>query len=315
MERKVKAARISIISNLCLVLLKITVGLFMMSISVLSEAIHSTMDLIASLIANYSIKKAVEPADKEHPYGHGKYENLSGIIEAMFILIAGALIFYEAIIKLLSSSIVESIDLGIVVMGIAVVVNIVVSRYLYKVAREEDSMALEADAIHLRTDIWTAFSIFVGLILIKLTGIDKLDPLIALGVAMLIVRVAWNLIKRSGADLLDTSLGPEDEKLIKDVIRKHSDDFVSYHSLRTRKAGPERFVDLTLVIRHNLSVEEGHRLVDKLEKDIETSLKRTSVHIHIEPCDKDSCFKVIGAKVCMVNEDGKALQELETKHQ
>lgn len=302
MERKVKAARISIVSNLFLVILKLIVGIVMMSVSVISEAIHSMMDLLAAVIANYSVRKAVEPADKEHPYGHGKYENLSGVIEAILIFIAAGLIIYEAILKLLSSTVVEALDLGIIVMGIAVVVNIAVSKYLYKVAKEEDSMALEADALHLKTDVWTAFGIFIGLIAIKLTGINELDPIIALGVAMLIIKVAWDLTKRSGADLLDSSLCAEDERLIHDIIHKHSADFVSYHSLRTRKAGSEKFIDMTLVIRHDLSIEEGHRLADKLEKDLQSSMKKTSVHIHIEPCDKDSCFKVNGSKICLIEE-------------
>jgi cation diffusion facilitator family transporter len=265
------------------------------------------MDLLAAVIANYSVRKAVEPADEDHPYGHGKYENLSGVIEAILIFIAAGIILYEAANKLLHSAEVEFLELGIVVMGISVVTNILVSRYLYKVAKEEDSMALEADALHLKTDVWTSLGIFAGLIVIKITNLPLLDPIIAIGVAVMIIRAAWDMTKRSGADLLDERLSPEDEKVIRDALEKHSSKFLGYHSLRTRKAGSERFVDLIMVIKYNMTIDEGHQLAELVEKDIISALKSTSITIHLEPCDKDCCFQVNGSKVCFM--DGQCSSE------
>ncbi|NLK26658.1 MAG: cation transporter [Euryarchaeota archaeon] len=303
MERKVKAARVSIVSNTTLVLLKFTVGIFMASVSVISEAVHSMMDLLAALIANYSVRKAVEPADEKHPYGHGKFENVSGVIEAMLIVIAAIIIIYEATNRLIKGGVVEYLGYGIAVMGFSAVVNFFVSRYLYKVAIEEESLALEADALHLRTDVWTSVGITLGLVIIHFTGINALDPIIAMGVAILIIRAAWDMTKRSGTDLLDACLSPEEERIIRKALESHSDQFLGYHSMRTRKAGSEKYVDLHLVIRYDTTIEEGHRIATEVEQEIEAALPRTDVTIHMEPCDKDECFTINGTRVCLLDHD------------
>jgi cation diffusion facilitator family transporter len=298
------------VSNVLLVTLKLIVGLFFGLVSVLSEALHSLMDLLAAVIANYSVRKAVEPCDTEHPYGHGKYENLSGVIEAILIFIAAGIIIIEAGQKLAETTGMPEVDLGIVVMGISVLVNLVVSRYLYKVAKEEDSMALEADALHLKTDVWTSLGIFAGLVAMKLTGIRQLDPIIALGVALFIIKAAWDMLKRSGRDLLDEKLPPEDEEKIKAVLNKHSDKFLGYHNLRTRKAGGARFVDFHIVIKYDTPVETGHALAGLIKSEIKKELKNCDVIVHVEPCDKDCCFMVNGEKVCVLdgNASGIALE-------
>lgn len=288
-------------SNVALVTLKLTVGLFFGLVSVLSEALHSMMDLIAAVIANYSVRKAVEPRDAEHPYGHGKYENLSGVIEAILIFIAAGIIIIEASQKLADATAIEGVDLGIAVMGISVVVNLFVSRYLYKVAKEEDSMALEADALHLKTDVWTSLGIFAGLIAMKVTGIRQLDPIIALGVALFIIKAAWDMTKRSGRDLLDEKLPPEEEAKIIEVLNKHSDRFLGYHNLRSRKAGGERFVDFHIVIRYDTPIAAGHALAGMIKSEIREALNRCDVIVHVEPCDKDMCFQVNGEKVCILD--------------
>ncbi len=282
-------------------MLKLTVGLLISSVAMISEALHSMMDLLAAVIANYSVRRSLLPPDVEHTYGHGKYENLSGVIEAILIFIAAALIIYEAAEKLLHPRPVELLEIGIVIMGVSAGVNFLVSRYLYKVAKEEESMALEADALHLKTDVWTSLGIMGGLAAMWITRIDSLDPLIALGVAVLIIRAAWDMSKRSGSDLLDQKMSPEEERVIRSALDKHSSEFLGYHSLRTRKAGAERFVDLHVVIKYNLTVEEGHDLVSMLEKEIRSALPNCNVIIHLEPCDKNHCFEVHGAKVCVLD--------------
>jgi cation diffusion facilitator family transporter len=197
--RKQKVAMLSIYSNTTLVVLKLAVGITMMSVSVLSEAIHSMIDLIAAVIANYSVRKSAIPADKDHAYGHGKYENYAGVIEALLIFFAALLIIYEALQRLFSKAAVEFLWAGIAVMGISVVVNLLVSRQLMKVGKEEDSMALIADGMHLRTDVYTSLGVFLGLILIVVTGIEELDAIVAIGVAILIMKAAYGLTKESSS--------------------------------------------------------------------------------------------------------------------
>jgi cation diffusion facilitator family transporter len=280
---------LSIVSNSCLVVMKLVAGTMMFSVSVLSEAVHSMMDLIAAIIANYSIRKAVKPPDKEHAYGHGKYENVAGVIEALLIFFAAAIIIYESFLKILIGSPVEFLEIGIIIMGISTVVNFFVSRYLAKVAEDEDSIALEADSMHLKTDVLTSLGVFVGLIVINLTNLRILDPIIAIAVAVLIIRAAYRLTKETSKGLVDEKLPSEEEMVIKNVLLEHMPEFVEFHGLRTRKGGDQRFIDLHLVMKADTSVEDSHKVADHLEHEIKKRLPRTSVLIHVEPCDWRNC--------------------------
>jgi cation diffusion facilitator family transporter len=269
--------------------MKLVAGIMMFSVSVLSEAVHSMMDLVAAIIANYSIRKAVKPPDKEHAYGHGKYENVAGVIEALLIFFAAAIIIYESFLKILIGSPVEFLEIGIIIMGISTVVNFFVSRYLSKVAEDEDSIALEADSMHLKTDVLTSLGVFVGLILINLTNLRILDPIIAIAVAVLIIRAAYRLTKESSKGLVDERLPSEEEMVIKNVLLEHMPEFVEFHDLRTRKGGDQRFIDLHLVMKADTSVEDSHKVADHIEHEIKKRLPRTSVLIHVEPCDWRNC--------------------------
>ncbi|HZY25331.1 MAG TPA: cation diffusion facilitator family transporter, partial [Bacteroidales bacterium] len=195
MNAKASIARLSILSNSLLIVMKLAVGLISGSVSILSEAIHSSMDLIAAVIAFFSVKVSDNPPDSRHPYGHGKIENISGVIESLLIFSAAILIIIEAVKKLLGERIeLESISLGSLVMLISAVVNIFVSRRLYKVARETKSVAIEADALHLKTDVFTSLGVAIGLGLIILTGINWFDPVIAILVALFIIKEAYQLL-------------------------------------------------------------------------------------------------------------------------
>ena len=283
MEKK-KVAMLSIYSNSLLVVLKFATGILMGSVSVISEGIHSMIDLVAAIIANYSVRKASQPADKDHPYGHGKYENYAGVIEAVLIFFAAILIMYESGMKLITNAGVELLEAGIVIMGISAVVNFFVSRKLYRVGVETESMALMADGLHLRTDVLTSLGVFAGLILIRITGLPWLDPFVAILVALLIVKAAWDLTREASKGLVDEQLPSEEEAVIKTVLAKHSREFVAFRALRTRKSGPERFVDLVLLVRPDTSVLDAHRLCDAIEQEIESKLRNTDVLIHTEPC-------------------------------
>lgn len=279
------AAGLSVLSNTLLILLKVVAGILSGSISIIAEAIHSGLDLVAAGIAFFSLRIAGRPADREHPFGHGKVENISGTIEAGLIFVAAAFILYEAIKRIIEGAVIEYVSVGIGVMAVSVVVNILVSRHLLRIARETDSIALEADARHLSTDVYTSLGVLGGLIVVRITGLNILDPIIALGVALFILKTAYDVMKRAFPPLIDVRLPEDEETLIASCISEHYGELVGFHELRTRKAGSERFIDLHLVMAKNASVEEAHRLCDHLEEDIKSKLLNATVTIHVEPCE------------------------------
>ena len=284
-ETKPKAAGLSIASNSLLILLKIAAGLITGSIAILAEAIHSLLDLVAAVIAFLSVRISDKPADKLHPYGHGKVENISGAVEGGLIFVAAGIIIYEAIKRLITSALIELVEVGIVVMAVSIVVNIFVSRHLLKVSRSTDSIALEADARHLTTDVLTSLGVLVGLVVVRLTGLNVLDPIIALVVALLIIKAAYDITKKSFLGLMDTRLPKVEEDKIMSSIIEHSGELVGVHKFRTRKAGSQRYIDLHLVMPKNVSIEEAHRMCDHLEQHVRNKFKNTSITIHVEPCD------------------------------
>lgn len=290
-QRKARAAWISVISNSTLVVSKLAVGLLIGSVSVVSEAIHSGVDLIAAGIALFAVKSANKPADKEHPYGHGKIENLSGTVEAVLIFLAAAWIVYEAAHKLIVPSPLEMAGLGVAIMAVSATVNFFVSRMLFRVGKETDSIALQADAWHLRTDVWTSAGVMGGLAVIMLSrwlfpawDLWWLDPAAAIVVALLIVRAAFHLTRQSLRDVMDESLPEEEQRWIADHVRSVPGVF-GFHGLRTRKAGPKRFVEFHLLVDRALSVETSHRLSHDVSDAIEKQFDGASVTVHIEPCD------------------------------
>jgi len=281
MNAKVSIARLSIISNTLLIIMKLAVGLISGSVSIISEAIHSSMDLIAAIIAFLSVKVSDNPPDSRHPYGHGKVENISGVIEALLIFIAAIWIIIEAVKKLFGEKIeLDSIALGSVVMLVSAIVNIIVSRRLYKVARETNSLALEADALHLKTDVYTSLGVAVGLGLIMVTGINWLDPIVAIFVALFIIRESYYLLKRAFTPLLDTAWGADEIEELEKTLKRLE---VSYHDLRTRVAGNYRFIDLHIQIPGDVSVGNAHQYCDKIENELTSNYENLVVTIHVEP--------------------------------
>lgn len=286
MNEKIKAARLSIASNTFLTLGKLSVGISMNSVSVISEAIHSGLDLMAALIAFFSVRESSKPADDRHHYGHGKFENVAGITEAILILGAAAMILFNAYPKIHGKAEIQSLELGAAVMGISAVVNFFISRELMRVARKTESPALAADAWHLRTDVYTSLGVFAGIIAIKVTGLTVLDPLIAIGVAFLIIKAAVELIRDSMRSILDVRLPEAEELVIREILRKYSIQFVEFHDLRTRKAGSQRYVDLHLVVPREWAINKVHSLCDQIEEDICTRFAGAHILIHTEPCGR-----------------------------
>ncbi len=277
---KVKTARLSIISNTSLIVLKLIAGMISGSVSIISEAIHSGMDLVAAVIAFFSVKMSDTPPDEEHPYGHGKFENVSGVLEALLIFVAAGWIIYEAVHKIITPAPVEKLEIGSIVMIISAVVNFFVSRKLYRVAKKTDSIALEADALHLKTDVLTSAGVAIGLILISITNWIFLDPIIAIIVALLILKESFHLLRNAYLPLLDGSLSEQENQIIREEMQKRN---LSFHKLRTRKAGHFRFADMHLELPEELSLKEVHAICDEIEKDIESRITNIEINIHVEP--------------------------------
>jgi cation diffusion facilitator family transporter len=280
MDAKVKVARLSVLSNTLLIVLKVAAGILSGSVSIISEAIHSGMDLIAALIAFFSVKKSGIPSDARHPYGHGKYENVSGVIEAFLIFIAAFLIISEAIKKIAKPGEIESIGVGTAVMLVASIVNWFVSRRLYKVAKQTESVALEADALHLKTDVYTSLGVAIGLLLIWITGIYFLDPIVAILVALLILKESYHMMRRAFNPLLDTAWEDEEYNQLISILKELQ---VSYHDLKTRKAGQFRFVDFHIEMKGDIKLENVHDFCDTIEEHLKKEFKNLEATIHVEP--------------------------------
>jgi cation diffusion facilitator family transporter len=284
---KVRTASLSVASNSALILLKVIAGSVTGSVALLTEAVHSSIDLIASLVAFFSVRKAGEPADESHRYGHERFENLAAAIEGVLILVGSAVIAFEAIRRLVGHGRVHAVGFGIAVIGISMAVNLVVSAFISRTARTTQSAALQADAAHLRTDALTSAGVLVALVLVKLTGAQWLDPTVALIVAASIVLTGVRLFLRSSRVLVDESLPPEEVA----VIRRAVEDLaphgvVGYHELRTRRAGARRYVDLHVQFRAGTSLEKAHQTAHELQDLIGSRLGDADVLIHLEPQDK-----------------------------
>lgn len=288
MKGKSNWAKLSILSNTLLILMKIIVGILSGSVSIISEGIHSTMDLFAAMVAYISIKISSKPADEDHQYGHGKVENISGVIEALLIFVASFLILFEAIKKMFHPEPIENAYLGVLVMGISSGINFLVSKKLYKVAKKEGSIALEADALHLKADVLTSLGVASGLLIIQLTNLYILDSIVAIAVAIFILKEAYQLLAKAFNPLMDISLTKKEMKNINTEIEKYSDQICRCENLRTRNGGYTKYIDFTLITPENLTVKEAHDICDKIEDGISKKIKNTSIMIHIEAC-KNSC--------------------------
>ncbi len=284
MRSKTAAAALSIGSNATLIALKLAAGALTGSIAILTEAIHSLIDLVASVIAFVSVRKADEPADAEHPYGHEKVENLAANVEGILILVGAGIIVYEATHRLAVGSEVESLGVGIAVMGFSVLANLVVSGVLSRTARRTESPALEGDAAHLRTDALTSAGVLVGLALVEITGDAAFDSITALAVAVAIVFAGIRIIRRSSGVLVDEAL-PESEmdRVEAALASARTPEVAGYHKLRGRRAGSRRWVDLHVQFRSGTSLERAHEVAHEMRDEVETEVPGAEVLIHVEP--------------------------------
>ena len=278
------AAGLSIASNSILIAIKLAAGAITGSIAILTEAVHSLIDLVASVVAFVSVRKADEPADADHPYGHEKVESLAATIEGMLILIGAGIIVYEATHRLVVGSQVETLGVGIAVMGFSVLANLLVSTVLSRQARAYDSPALAGDAAHLRTDSLTSAGVLSGLALVEITGIDAFDSITALIVAVVIVAAGLRIIRRSSGVLVDEALpDAEMDRIEAAIAAARTPEVAGYHKLRARGAGSRRYIDLHVQYRSGTSLERAHQLAHRMRDEIEAGIPHAEVLIHVEP--------------------------------
>jgi cation diffusion facilitator family transporter len=281
---KTRAAALSIASNAILIALKLAAGAITGSVAILTEAMHSSIDLIASFVAYFSVREADKPADAEHPYGHDKIENLAAAIEAMLILVGSGVIIFSAVRSLANGPEVHSLGVGIGVIAFSIAANVVVSTTLARRARDTDSPALEGDAAHLRTDAATSAAVLLGLVLVQVTGATWLDPIIALVVAAAIVYAGLRLLARASRVLVDEALPPQELDAVRDAIAEFGPRGVAgYHKLRARRAGSRRYVDLHVQFRAGTTLEDAHKTAHALQDAIRARLRGADVLIHLEP--------------------------------
>jgi cation diffusion facilitator family transporter len=278
------AAALSIASNALLIAIKLAAGAITGSIAILTEAVHSLIDLVASVVAFVSVRKADEPADADHPYGHEKVESLAATIEGLLILVGAAIIIYEATHRLVDGAQVETLGVGIAVMGFSVIANLIVSTVLARQAKLHDSPALEGDASHLRADALTSAGVLVGLALVQITGNAAFDSITALAVAAAIVVAGIRIVRRSSGVLVDEALPDEEMDQIEAAIAAaRTEEVAGYHKLRARRAGSRRYIDLHVQYRSGTSLERAHELAHAMRASIEATIPRAEVLIHAEP--------------------------------
>jgi cation diffusion facilitator family transporter len=260
------------------------------SVGLFSDAAESVVNLIAAAGAIWALTIAARPADEVHAYGHTKAEYFASGLEGALIVVAAASISYAAVERLLHPQPVEQIGLGLLVAAVAAGINGLVSLLLARAGQRLRSVALQADARHLLTDVWTTCGVLLGVALFGITHWAPLDPIIALAVAANIVWAGLKLLRESGLGLLDTALPPDDLRAIEGVLAEYRAMGIQFHALRTRRSGTRRFVSLHVLVPGTWSVQRGHDLCEALELALHAALPESSVFTHLEPREDPAAF-------------------------
>jgi cation diffusion facilitator family transporter len=255
------------------------------SVGLLSDAVESGVNLVAAITALAAIRAGAVPPDEEHAFGHDKVEYLSSGAEGVLIFIASVYITISAVQRLIVPQPLGSFDLGLALSLFASLVNLIVARLLIRKGVQHRSIALEADGRHLMTDVWTSVGVLLGLGAVWLTGWEVLDPLIGLAVAAHIAWTGWILVRRSAMGLIDTALSPEDLEKVRQILKKHEEQGLRYHALRTRQAGARCFISFHIQVPGNWSIQRGHNLLETVEREIRQAIPSATIFTHIEPLE------------------------------
>jgi cation diffusion facilitator family transporter len=289
-RRVTRYAWLSVATAIATISLKTAAYLITGSVGLLSDAIESLVNLSAALLALYVLRVGDRPPDEQHAYGHNKAEYFSSGAEGGMILIAAGSIITVASQRLLDPQPIAYVNLGIILSSIASVLNLVVARILFKAARANRSIALEADAQHLMTDVWTSAGVIAAVAAVAVTGWTSLDPLIGIAVAIHIAWIGSRLMRRSIHGLMDVSIPEAEVKLVEEVLTRHVSENVQYHALRTRQAGARSFVSVHLQVPGAWSVQKGHDLAEKIESEVREAVPLVTVFTHIEPREDPLSF-------------------------
>lgn len=264
------------------------------SIGLLSDAAESLVNLAAAVVALVVVRWSAQPADEDHAYGHEKADYLSAGVEGAMIIVAAIVIAVPAIQRLIHPAQLESVGIGLAVTGVAAVINLVVARMLIRAGRSESSMTLTADGRHLMTDVITSVGVIVGVAIVALTGIDRLDPLIALAVAVNIVVTGAVLVRGALSGLLDHALQPDEIERIESVLDRYREDGLSFHALRTRRAAQRAFISLHVLVPGEWSVQQGHDTAERIEAELRELFAPATVFTHLEPIEDPVSFEDTG---------------------
>jgi cation diffusion facilitator family transporter len=286
---KIRAARYSIATAAGLAALKLVAGLATGSLAVLASAIDSLLDILMSGVNYLGIRQAEQPADPSHPFGHGKFETVATLVQSLLIALSGGWLIFESIRRLHRGADLAHLGGGMAVLLLTAAVSWVLTRYLHRVARETDSSALRADALHFAMDVYTNLALVVGLGAVTIFDLPWLDPVLSLLVGLYILYEAGRLVRHSMRDVLDEQLPETIRKEVEQLIRAHHEHLLDFHNLRTRRAGSQKIMDFHLTVCKHLSVEEAHAIADHLEKRIQQEIPGADVTIHIEPCLRPDC--------------------------
>jgi len=280
-----KFALLSIFAAIVTISLKTLAFTLTGSVGLLSDALESIVNLVAAIIALLMLKIAEKPADENHMYGHTKAEYFSSIIEGLFILIAAISIIVTAGNRMLHPRFIEQIYLGLFISGVASIINLIVALKLIKVGKDHSSITLEADGHHLLTDVWTSVGVVIGLIAVVITKINILDPIIAILVGINIIITGYKIIKRSALGFMDTAIDAKSTDLIKKIFQSYIHKGIEFHGLRTRQSASRKFVSFHVLVPGSWTVQKGHDLLEKIEKEIRDSVPKTIVFTHLEPIE------------------------------
>ncbi len=283
-----RAAALSVLSNAVLMALKLTVGLMFGSIAVLGDGIDSAEDLLASCLAFFTVRLALQPADEDHPYGHGKAESLAALSQAALIGWGAVFIAVAAIRRALADDVEIHVAPSLVTMGIAAVVNLAVAGYSLRASRVSGSVAIAADARHLMTNVVQAVAVGAALVLVGITGNHIFDPIFALLLSAYLLWIASNILRDALKELIDSALPDETLVQIRECLAHESHQMRGYHDLRTRKSGREIQIDLHVLVDPQLTVVDAHALTDHLDADLKSIIPGAIVTIHIDPDEAPS---------------------------
>jgi cation diffusion facilitator family transporter len=285
-KEKKRVALSSVIAAIFLTGFKFIVGIVTGSLGILAEALHSLLDLVAAVVTYFSVRMSDKPADEKHNFGHGKVENLSALIQTVLLLVTCFWIFYEAISRIVTGNLhIEVTIWSYIVIVTAIIIDFSRSRALMRVAKKHNSQALEADALHFSTDIWSSFAVLIGLFCVDFLDFPYADPVAALIVACIVLYVCYKLGKRAIDVLLDRA--PEQSvRSVENVLNEH-EEIQQYHNLRVRASGADTFITFNIHINPDTPFVDAHRFCDHLEKDIAEKIPRSVVFIHMEPQDRE----------------------------